>query len=238
MPTLNLNELLIPDADGNDQKLNDFSVQSDNLSIYFRNLEDNLVNHIKSADIILGAVAWLTSYPVLDALAQDNKDVVFVIQKEDFLRPDMGQFKGFKNILKEKYGKLKNNLTRYDFIDTILPNMSFSSDPSIDPVSCVGNINNAKVAAFPRMHNKFLIFAKRNNDSELTNDEKTIIPYAVWTGSYNITKNASMSFENALYITDLKIVNAFYKEFAQIIALSESLNWFKDWVEPQWRIGT
>jgi len=238
MPTLNLNELLIPDADGNDQKLNDFSVQSDNLSIYFRNLEDNLVNHIKSADIILGAVAWLTSYPVLDALAQDNKDVVFVIQKEDFLRPDMGQFKGFKNILKKKYGKLKNNLTRYDFIDTILPNMSFSSDPSIAPVSCVGNINNAKVAAFPRMHNKFLIFAKRNNDSELTNDEKTIIPYAVWTGSYNITKNASMSFENALYITDLKIVNAFYKEFAQIIALSESLDWFKDWVEPQWRIGT
>jgi len=238
MPNLNLNELLIPDADGNDQKLNDFSVQSDNLSIYFRNLEDNLVNHIKSADIILGAVAWLTSYPVLDALAQDNKDVVFVIQKEDFLRPDMGQFKGFKKILKKKYGKLKNTLTRYDFIDTILPNMSFSSDPSIDPVSCVGNINNAKVAAFPRMHNKFLIFAKRNNDSDLTNDEKSIIPYAVWTGSYNITKNAAMSFENALYITDLKVVNAFYKEFAQIIALSESLDWFKDWVEPQWRIGT
>jgi hypothetical protein len=238
MPNLNLNELLIPDADGNDQKLNDFSVQSDNLSIYFRNLEDNLVNHIKSADIILGAVAWLTSYPVLDALAQDNKDVVFVIQKEDFLRPDMGQFKDFKKTLKKKYGKLKNTLTRYDFIDTILPNMSFSSDPSIDPVSCVGNINNAKVAAFPRMHNKFLIFAKRNNNSELTYDEKSIIPYAVWTGSYNITKNASMSFENALYITDLKIVNAFYKEFAQIIALSESLDWFKDWVEPQWRIGT
>jgi hypothetical protein len=238
MPNLNLNELLIPDADGNDQKLNDFSVQSDNLSIYFRNLEDNLVNHIKSADIILGAVAWLTSYPVLDALAQDNKDVVFVIQKEDFLRPDMGQFKDFKKTLKKKYGKLKNTLTRYDFTDTILPNMSFSSDPSIDPVSCVGNINNAKVAAFPRMHNKFLIFAKRNNNSELTHDEKSIIPYAVWTGSYNITKNASMSFENALYITDSKIVNAFYKEFAQIIALSESLDWFKDWVEPQWRIGT
>lgn len=114
----------------------------------------------------------------------------------------------------------------------------FQAILQINPVSCVGNINNAKVAAFPRMHNKFLIFAKRNNNSELTYDEKSIIPYAVWTGSYNITKNASMSFENALYITDLKIVNAFYKEFAQIIALSESLDWFKDWVEPQWRIGT
>lgn len=47
-----------------------------------------------------------------------------------------------------------------------------------------------------------------------------------------------MSFENALYITDMVIVNAYYQEFAQITALSESLNWFKDWVEPQWRIGT
>lgn len=65
-----------------------------------------------------------------------------------------------------------------------------------------------------------------------------ISPYAVWTGSFNITKNAGMSFENALYITDMAIVNAYYQEFSQITALSESLNWFKDWVEPQWRIGT
>lgn len=95
-------------------------------------------------------------------------------------------------------------------------------------------MNNAKAAAFPRMHNKFIIFAKKDIDYEdpESGSRMKISPYAVWTGSFNITKNAGMSFENALYITDMTIVNAYYQEFAQITALSESLNWFKDWVEP------
>ncbi|EEM8339031.1 hypothetical protein DFQ66_14045 [Salmonella enterica subsp. enterica serovar Amager] len=239
----NLNKLLIPDADRESQPLENFNTKSDTTSVYFRDLEKHLVEHIKSADIVLGAVAWLTSYTVLDALAQDDKDVVFVIQKEDFLRPDIGAKNDFKETLRRKYSSLKNSLTRYDFEGTILPNMSFAGDPSIDPITCVGNMNNAKLAAFPRMHNKFIIFAKNeinyNLPEELEDGSRLKInPYAVWTGSFNITKNAGMSFENALYITDQSIVNAYYQEFAQITALSESLNWFKDWVEPQWRIGT
>ncbi|EDT2963645.1 hypothetical protein EL09_15510 [Salmonella enterica subsp. enterica] len=243
MEIKNLNELLIPDADRKSQPLDNFNTQSGTTSVYFRNLEKHLIAHIKSADIVLGAVAWLTSYPVLDALAQDDKDVVFVIQKEDFLRPDIDATNNFKETLRKKYSSLKNSLTRYNFEGTILPNMSFASDPSIAPVACVGNMNNAKVAAFPRMHNKFIIFAKKGINYNIPKDPEngpilTIIPYAVWTGSFNITKNAGMSFENALYITDKTIVDAYYQEFAQITALSESLNWFKDWVEPQWRIGT
>ncbi|MDF1894881.1 phospholipase D-like domain-containing protein [Rahnella contaminans] len=239
----NLNELLIPDADGKSQPLDNFNTQSATTSVYFRDLEKYLINHIKSADIVLGAVAWLTSYSVLDALAQDDKEVVFVIQKEDFLRPDIGAKNDFKETLRKKYSNLKNSLTRYDFEGTILPNMSYAGDPSIDSVTCIGNVNNAKAAAFPRMHNKFIIFSKKDVDYNVPEEPESgsrikISPYAVWTGSFNITKNAGMSFENALYITDMAIVNAYYQEFAQITALSESLNWFKDWVEPQWRIGT
>ncbi|MCA4823145.1 MAG: hypothetical protein KJJ56_07015 [Serratia rubidaea] len=82
----NLNELLIPDADRKSQPLDNFNTQSDTTSVYFRDLERHLVNHIKSADIVLGAVAWLTSYSVLDALAQDDKEVVFCNSKRGLLK--------------------------------------------------------------------------------------------------------------------------------------------------------
>jgi hypothetical protein len=63
-------------------------------------------------------------------------------------------------------------------------------------------------------------------------------PYAVWTGSYNFSYTASLSFENAIVTTRQKIVDAYYKEWAQVVALSEPLNWSRAWAEPEWRIGT
>lgn len=99
-------------------------------------------------------------------------------------------------------------------------------------------MNTAKDPAFPRMHNKFVIFCEVIEGKEDYQWYPIVKPYAVWTGSFNVTKNATASFENALYITEPTIVNAYYQEWAQITALSESLNWFSDWCEPEWRIGT
>ena len=65
-----------------------------------------------------------------------------------------------------------------------------------------------------------------------------MIPYAVWTGSFNLTKNASYSFENAIYTTDSEIVRAYYNEYGQIASMSEPLDWESDWIEPEWRIGS
>ena len=64
------------------------------------------------------------------------------------------------------------------------------------------------------------------------------VPYAVWTGSFNLTETAEKSLENALLIKNPKIVEAYYKEYGQICAMSEPLNWESNWIEPQWRIGT
>ena len=72
------------------------------------------------------------------------------------------------------------------------------------------------------MHHKFIII-----DEDI-----------VWTGSYNLTYNATLSLENAIYITDEKIVNGYYQEYTQILALSEKLNWKSEWMAPEWRIGT
>lgn len=225
------------DNDGNfDGNLSDSSAVSESgISVYFRDIENKLLSHIAEADAVFGAVAWLTSDFILDALAQLS-DVSIIVQKEDFLRPDIGASNNWKNDLREKYTNLKCGLTRYSF-PNILSSMSVTSDPSIDPVRCVGNHNREKKPAFPRMHNKFLVFSKIL-PSDTEQEPEIIQPYAVWTGSFNFTKNATKSLENALYITDPVIVKAFFNEYGQIAAMSEPLDWTSDWAEPEWRIGT
>ena len=135
---------------------------------------------------------------------------------------------------------------------TILDGMSLCSDPTIDAVRCMGNHNADKLPAFPRMHHKFLLFCHQTfetwpserwdeaSDDWSPTDEILVIPrpYAVWTGSFNFTQNASNSFENALYTTRPAIVQAYHQEWAWIEALSEPLNWDTPWVSPEWRLGT
>lgn len=205
------------------------------ISVYFKDIEQKLLSHIAEADAAFGAVAWLTSDSILDALSKLSNTSI-IVQKEDFLRPDIGATNNWKNELRTKYSRLKCDLTRYAF-PNILSSMSVASDPSINPVRCVGNHNRDRKPAFPRMHNKFLVFAKVIQGSD-NYELDTIKPYAVWTGSFNFTKNATKSLENALYITEPSIVEAYFNEYAQIAALSEPLDWTSDWAEPEWRIGT
>jgi hypothetical protein len=69
-------------------------------------------------------------------------------------------------------------------------------------------------------------------------DYYRIKPYAVWTGSFNFTRNSENSFENAVYIEDSGIAFSYMQEWAQIAAISEPLDWTSEWVQPEWRIGT
>lgn len=204
--------------------------------VYFRDIERRLLKHIEEADVVLECVAWLTSEPILDVLAT-KKNVSIIVQKEDFLRPDMDS--GNKNLwkiwLQKKYNALQSDLSRFMF-DNLLTHISYCTDPSIDPVRCVGSYNRDKKPAFPRMHNKFLIFAKVVDVDE--GSWGRVIPYGVWTGSFNLTKNATYSFENAIFMTDTEIVRAYYNEYGQIASMSEPLDWESDWIEPEWRIGS
>ena len=84
--------------------------------------------------------------------------------------------------------------------------MSVAGDISIEPVRCVGNNNTDKLPAFPRSHHKFVLFCDYVDTNTVDkNDirayiEKVIVPKAVWTGSYNFTKTAGKSFENAVVV--------------------------------------
>jgi hypothetical protein len=237
---IDLNALYIPNADGDDEPLRDYSSASKggDIEVVFRNLENELIRRIESADVVVGCVAWLTSEPILSALAK-VKGVAIVVQKEDFLRPDIGNNPDWSRKLRKLYKALPGTLCRYDkgLGKTQLYLLSSSSDPTIESVRCVGNNNADKVPAFPRAHHKFVVFCRALNSLH-DNDNFNYEPYEVWTGSFNFTKNAVRSFENAIICRDQVIVNAFFNEFAQIEAISEPLDWESIWVEPEWRIGT
>jgi hypothetical protein len=206
---------------------------------YFRNLEECLIRHIGQAEMIVGCVAWLSNERILNALATVKHGVAIVVQKEDFLRPDLGADSSWKQRIRSLYGALRSidraPVEWPGFIGTL----SLTGGPDIDPVRCVGSYNRDRRPAFARMHNKFLVFCRpvfvAERDNCPTFDPR---PFAVWTGSFNFTRNASQSLENALFIQEPTLVEAYYREWEQIEAISEDLNWDSDWVQPEHRIGT
>ncbi|SDT36401.1 phospholipase D-like domain-containing protein [Bradyrhizobium canariense] len=225
---------MIANADGADVSLQntDHSMRCNaDVEVLFRNLTEKLVEQISSADAVFGCVAWLTSMPVLNALAT-KKAVGIVVQKEDFLRPDSGDWKQKRQ--REAYAKLPKFI-RYSLCQT--GRYDYAGSPESDAVRCVGAHNSAKSAAFPRMHNKFLVFCRTVTVDEESSNEG-YEPYAVWTGSFNLTHNASNSLENAILIRDEKISTAFLDEFGLIFGLSEKLNWRQSWSAPEYRIGS
>jgi phosphatidylserine/phosphatidylglycerophosphate/cardiolipin synthase-like enzyme len=120
--------------------------------------------------------------------------------------------------------------------------LSFAGDPSIDAVRCAGNLNAEKSAAFPRAHHKFVVFCRLLSVASQTEEDEaqtpSFEPYEAWTGSFNFTKNATYSFENAVVSRDKNFVRAFFEEACQIAALSERLDWETEWTAPEWRIGS
>jgi len=220
-------------------EIQDNSVHDDcGVSVYFRDIETKLIEHITRANAVFGAVAWLTSPEILDALSLPEQ-VQIIVQKEDFLRPDQDDQSGdeWKKLLHSKYSKLKFTIPRGDFDHWILGATTMDNIYPLDPVRCAGCHNIAKKSAFPRMHNKFLVFANIEQGDDGGCPFYIIEPYAVWTGSFNFSKNATNSLENALYITNNNIVEAYFKEYTQIAAISEKLDWTSSWISPEWYIG-
>lgn len=241
MSTYSLHDLSINVAWEAPQKLEDFSVNINNASfdsvqVLFRKQEEEIIKLINEFEdgVILGCVAWLTSKPILTALAS-CKNVQIVVQKEDFLRPDIGirNTNNWKAELSKLYNAITCDMARYKF-KSPMTDLSYCADPTIDAIRCVGNHNKDKNPAFPRAHHKFLIFCKLTDEN--------YVPTKLWTGSFNLTKNAMQSFENAVLFTDNSgkndLFEAFIKEHHQIFAISEKLNWTENWATPQFRIGS
>lgn len=207
--------------------------------IHFGDLTDAAVRFIEGSELIVGCVAWLTSEPVLTALAGRPQGVALVVQKEDFLRPDHGATDGWQARLRRMYEALPDGPSRMAY-PRPLPVMNVCADWSVSAVRCVGVHNRDQRTTAPRMHHKFMIRCRVSGGQrrDWGWEDEQVHPIAVWTGSFNFTANGGRSLENAVEIHDPWAASAYLHEFAHVSALGEALDWRTEWAAPEWRIGT
>lgn len=231
------------------------------VSVHIGNLSSKLIDCIHQSDGVVGCVAWLTHFGVLQKMAE-KQFVSIVVQKEDFLRPDttaaMASRSDFKRNLHEHYSRLPNmesdggqimskrhgdhRARGIDIkgVDIFKPPLGGWEDWGA--VRCVGYAKRENQIV-PLMHHKFLVFLRRVKMTGLSpytgevEEYTEFIPYAVWTGSFNISANAEKSRENAIFIEDMGISKFYLDEWQRLVSASESLNWTHDYVQGEIRIG-
>ena len=169
----------------------------------FRDQEAELIKQISRYSSMVGCVAWLTSFPILEAM--QGKRVSIVVQKEDFLRPDIGRTSQdwWKRGVRQRYDALTsaaNEKSSFCGWGHIIERAGYAGCVPFDAVRCVGLYNREKKPAVPRMHHKFLVFGEWSEPGSDAEEyvHPEFIPQAVWTGSFNFTKNARLSLENAM----------------------------------------
>jgi hypothetical protein len=232
----------IPNADGPPVPLDNtpMSAKACGVTAFFGNLESHLCNAIRSADFIVGCAAWLTNRRILKALSKPKWGCQVIVQKEDWLRPDIDYDRNeqWKRALRDLYDGLRCDIDRYPFWGSLgMPGLSELSHCDEVGVRCAGNHNSARSPAFPRMHHKFFVMCDVEVDDEFHMPTK-IIGRSVWTGSFNPTANGTKSRENAVLISSDEIAQAFLREWFQVYAISEPLDWESEWCQPEYRIGT
>jgi len=224
-----LNEMRIR-TDGNDRDpQRDFSAPFGQVTVHFKRLPDALISYLCQFEFAFGCVAWLTHEPILDALSR-LKQATIIVQKEDFLRPDVGG--PSKSKLRALYEAVRGS-NRMFF--SSLSRMSSSGDPEMDGVRCVGMVDPGS-RSVPRMHHKFVVFC--DAVFSLSAEMPRYVAKAVWTGSFNWTNNGRRSLENAVFIRDEGVAASYLKEFEQVACLSEPLDWENEYANPEWRDGT
>ena len=222
-----------------DNKASDDSV---NVECFFRDIECHLIDQIKKADAVVGCVAWLTSDRVLDELAKKDQ-CCFIVCKEDFVSPYMGDDKSEK--LRGLYKCLPGfDRSKFDIAELYDTHLM----PFMDSIRVVGDFEKYQRQYLPRMHNKFAVFFRSYPTNISVYEDamgaspsnfraKGYEPYAVWTGSFNFTKNASKSLENAVLISSKRIANAYEVEFGTILGLSEPYTWTDNRIAPELSLG-
>lgn len=258
-PKLNLNEVRITNTDGPDVALTDPTLTSGTVTCHFRDIQQTLIRYINQYECVAGCVAWLTDPGILRALTSRTSASI-VVQKEDFLRPDSlsrTDLRFLYNVIQQMPGGLSRGSYPEPLGSMNMMNLT-SGDAEALGIRCVGVHNSTKDPAAPRSHHKFLVFghtdewenptidpdpsedpdAWKYGDGQRYTYYPQFVPDAVWTGSFNFTVNAGRSLENAVFIRDPVVAAAYLREFAQVTALSEPLDWYAEWVAPEYRIGT
>lgn len=180
--------------------LNKFRHVATNSSAYFTDILPALIAHIQDSVRVYGCIAWLTERSVLSALEKVPCNII--VQQEDWSLP-------IRQSCLQPYQKLTP--IPYTYYQQFKPTLRCIRENYVEKaIRSIGAPENS-TTALPRMHHKFLIMEKSNG------------AVGVWTGSFNFTKNATNSLENAVFITDENIVRQYREEFIQLFCLSGEL---------------
>jgi len=236
----------------------DYGCMAGDIEVVLRGHAERMIRLIQSWEggFIVVAMAWFTHFEILDALADARRRgvrVFVVVQKEDTVRVLTGpRPSDYKLALRDKYLALgrvdlssptvrlfahraKKALGK-DAVEKIWESDCWDYDGVYDGgivpvVRCVGFSDLEGEFDWdnvPRMHHKFLVFGHIDTDC-------TPIEYSadvVWTGSFNASRNACKSLENAVILRNSKAASAFFKEFSLLFMLSERLDWTTGTMTP------
>lgn len=208
-------------------KVNTVASDLSTAEAYFFDIEETIVKKINNADAVVGCVAWLTSGPILDALSNLKHGTSIIVQKEEFLRKDVSDTESWKSRLLERYSRL-SSIPEYCYGNHERKDGWFDDAANIGvslAARCVGFSTKEK-KAIPRMHHKFLVFIRSPEDCFYTS------PYAIWTGSFNMSKNATLSLENGIYIESEELARAYFNEWHNTLMISEELDWTSEEPDP------
>lgn len=129
-------------------------------------------------------------------------------------------------------------------------------------IRCAGAASAKNRQWRPNLHHKFLVFLRPGKeqwhvgtksfntkaeaesyakDQKYAQDEigrwSKLVPYAVWTGSFNITANGDKSRENAIFVESRELADFYLREWQFMLAASEPLNWTSEYVAPEHEMG-
>lgn len=199
------------------------SVTVGNVTAHTRDIRARLIDFIATSQSVVGCVAWVRDPDILAALAaKDNAAII--VQKETMLRDDA--------TLRRRLKALSNGWRLSSMPE---PLRLLGPDASIAGCRCVGqHIGRANPGA-PRMHHKFLVDVEFNPRGRT--EATRWSPRRVWTGSFNFSRNADASLENAVEIADAGVAAAYFDEWMKVMAISEPLDWTARMPKPQWKKG-
>jgi hypothetical protein len=209
----------------------DHSAAASSITVFFKHLEERLIEQIDQADAVFGCVAWLTSERILAALSRKWACSI-IVNKQDFRRPDEARDAGWQHRRRELFDNIKG-VVPYDLPGG--PLLVTEGVFRVEGVRCLGSLAPRSSAdqrsACPLMHHKFVVFCKVIETEPAWTE---FHPYAVWTGWFNFTKNAPHSLENEVLIKEPTIVWAYFNEWIQCLSCSESLDWTNPQADPEW----
>lgn len=201
------------------------------LAVHFKNIREVLFYHLAHCSYVIGCVAWITDFSVINAMSQ-LKGATLIVQAESMFKIKTRD--SFKTNLKRKYQTIKQfpwatfaKATRMPHFQSLWEEMKTTGEIQEqlwttlgqDPMAIrtCGQIQRAGHEGQnpdepSMMHHKYLVFMDDNG--------KTL---AVWTGSFNFTKNASKSLENVQIIYNKKVADAYLRNFLSLLPTSRGI---------------